>query len=92
MASPLHPAQKPTALLIRAIENSSPTGALVLDVFAGSGSSLIAAERAGRSWAGVELDPAYCDVIAARWAAFTGGEVRRIPAQAEPAAAAGVAS
>ena len=92
VASPLHPAQKPTALLIRAIENSSLTGALVLDVFAGSGSSLIAAERAGRSWAGVELDPAYCDVIAARWAAFTGGEVRRVPAQAEPAAAAGVAS
>jgi DNA modification methylase len=90
--SPLHPAQKPTALLVRAIENGSPTGALILDVFAGSGSTLIAAERTGRSWAGVELDPAYCDVIAARWAAFTGGEVRRMHAGEEPAATGGVAS
>jgi len=70
------------------IENSSRPGALVLDVFAGSGSSLIAAERTGRVWGGMELDPAYCDVIAARWAIFTGGEPSWVSATGETNAGA----
>ena len=51
--------------------NSSDAGALVLDPFMGSGSTLIACERTGRISAGIELDPRYCDVIVARWEAFT---------------------
>jgi DNA modification methylase len=70
--SPLHPTTKPLPLIERAIENSSDPGALVLDPFMGSGSTLIACERTGRINAGVELDPRYCDVIIARWEAFTG--------------------
>ena len=70
--SPLHPTMKPLALIERAIENSSEPGALVLDPFMGSGSTLIACARTGRISAGIELDPKYCDVIVARWEAFTG--------------------
>jgi len=70
--SPLHPTMKPLALIERAINNSSDAGALVFDPFMGSGSTLIACERTGRISAGIELDPAYCDVIVARWEAFTG--------------------
>jgi DNA modification methylase len=69
---------KPLALMERAIENSSKPGALVLDPFAGSGSTLIAAERTGRVCAAVELDSRYCDVILARWEAFTGGRAERV--------------
>jgi DNA modification methylase len=82
-ASPLHPATKPLTLIERMVENSSRPGDLVVDVCAGSASSLVAAERTGRVWAGLELDPAYCDVIAARWAAFTGGEPRWVSATGE---------
>jgi DNA modification methylase len=78
--SPLHPTQKPLALLERAIEHSSRPGDLVLDIFAGAGSTLIAAERTGRVAYTMELDARYCDVIAARWAAFTGGEPHLAPA------------
>jgi DNA modification methylase len=63
---------KPLALIERAINNSSEAGALVLDPFMGSGSTLIACERTGRISAGIEIDPRYCDVIVARWEAFTG--------------------
>jgi DNA modification methylase len=70
--SPLHPTTKPLPLVERAIENSTEPGALVLDPFLGSGSTLIACERTGRISAGIELDPRYCDVIVARWEAFTG--------------------
>ena len=69
---------KPLPLMERAIDNSSRPGALVLDPFAGSGSTLIAAERTGRVCAAVELDPRYCDVILARWEAFTGGQAERV--------------
>jgi DNA modification methylase len=71
-AAPLHAVMKPLALLERAITNSSRDGDLVLDVFLGSGSTLIACERTGRVCAGLELDPIYCDIILARWERFSG--------------------
>jgi len=64
-----HPTMKPVALIERAIRNSTHLGERVLDVFGGSGSTLIAAARAGRIAYLVELDPRYCDVIRRRWAA-----------------------
>ncbi len=70
--SPLHPTMKPLPLIERAISNSSDPGAIVLDPFLGSGSTLIACERTGRISAGIEIDPRYCDVIVVRWEAFTG--------------------
>ena len=75
--SPLHPTMKPLPLIERAINNSSDAGGFVLDPFMGSGSTLIACERTGRISAGIELDPRYCDVIVARWEAFTGEEAIR---------------
>jgi len=75
--SPLHPTTKPLPLIERAIGNSSEKGTLVLDPFMGSGSALIACERTGRVSAGIELDPRYCDVIVARWEAFTGLQASR---------------
>jgi DNA modification methylase len=68
---------KPLPLIERAIENSSKSGALVLDPFMGSGSTLIACERSGRTSACIELEPHYCDAIVARWEAFTGLEASR---------------
>jgi DNA modification methylase len=76
--APLHPTMKPLPLMERAITNSSRAGALILDPFAGSGSTLIACERTGRVGAVVELDPRYCDVILARWEAFTERQAERI--------------
>jgi DNA modification methylase len=73
-ASPLHPMMKPLQVLERAIENSSVIGDLVLDPFSGSGSSLIACERTGRVFRGVELDPVYVDIAVERWQSFTGLE------------------
>ena len=71
-ASPLHPTQKPLALVERAITNSSPPGATVLDPFCGTGTTLIACERSGRRGVGVEIDPRYVAATIARWEAFTG--------------------
>jgi DNA modification methylase len=71
-AAPLGPVMKPLELVERAIENSSRPGELVLDVFLGSGTTLIAAERTGRVCAAIELDPHYVDVAVARWETFTG--------------------
>jgi len=70
--SPLHPTMKPLELVERAIENSSQAGDAVLDLFLGSGTTLIASERTGRTCRGMELDPKYVDVTVARWEAFTG--------------------
>ncbi len=67
-----HPTQKPVELAIRAIDNSSAPGDLVIDFFGGSGSTLIGAEMAGRRCNTVELDPRYCDVIINRYVRFTG--------------------
>jgi len=74
--SEAHPTMKPLALVERAIHNSSSAGDLVLDLFLGSGSTLIASERMGRTCFGVELDPHYGSVVLARWESFTGGEAR----------------
>lgn len=70
--SPLHPTMKPLPLIERAIENSSRPGEAVLDIFLGSGSTLIAAERTGRVCYGLELDEHYCSLAIARWEAFSG--------------------
>ena len=72
-----HPTTKPLELAERAIENSSQNGDLVLDLFLGSGTTLIAAERTARVCYGMEIDPAYCEVAIARWEAFTGGTARQ---------------
>jgi DNA modification methylase len=68
----LHPTMKPVALVERAIRNSSKSWDVVLDPFGGSGSTLIACEKAGRQARLVELDPKYCDVIVQRWQDWTG--------------------
>jgi DNA modification methylase len=71
-ANRLHPTMKPVELIERALANSSKAGDLVLDLFGGSGSTLIACEKIGRSSRQMELDPKYCDVIVQRWQEFTG--------------------
>jgi DNA modification methylase len=70
--APLHPTMKPRPLMERAIVNSSRPGDRVLDLFAGSGSTLIACEQTGRQALAMELDPRYVDVILARLEAFSG--------------------
>lgn len=67
-----HPTMKPVALIQRNIENSTKPSQLVLDLFGGSGSTLIACEKLGRHARLLELDPAYADVIVQRWEAATG--------------------
>lgn len=69
----LHPTMKPVGLVERAIRNSSKSRDIVLDLFGGSGTTLIAAERSGRRGRLVELDPKYVDVIVQRWQQATGG-------------------
>jgi DNA modification methylase len=78
--SPLHPTMKPLPLVERAIENSSQSGDVVLDLFLGSGSTLVAAERTGRVCVGMELDPHYCSMVLARWEAFTGNKAEKVRA------------
>jgi DNA modification methylase len=68
----LHLTEKPVALAARALHYSSRPGENVLDLFGGSGSTLIAAEQTGRRAFVMELDPAYCDLIAQRWSNFSG--------------------
>lgn len=67
-----HPTQKALELAERALRNSSRPGDLVLDPFLGSGTTLIAAARLGRCCAGIEIDPAYCDVVVKRYIALVG--------------------
>lgn len=67
-----HNAQKPVALIKRALEASSDAGDLVLDLFGGSGSTLIACEELNRRASLMEIDPKYVDVIVQRWETFTG--------------------
>jgi DNA modification methylase len=69
-----HPTPKPVALVADAIRDCSRRGDVVLDPFAGSGSTLIAAELTGRSARLIEFDPAYCDTIILRWQQYTGKE------------------
>jgi DNA methylase len=68
-----HPTVKPVALVADAIKDCSHRGGIVLDSFAGSGTTLIAAEKTRRTGCGIELDPHYVDVILRRWEGFTGG-------------------
>lgn len=67
-----HPTEKPVSLPAKAIRNSSKRGEIVLDVFGGSGSTLMAAEQLERSAYVMEIAPAYCDVIIRRWENLTG--------------------
>ncbi len=70
----VHPTQKPTALACKAMFNSSKSGEVILDLFGGSGSTLIACEQTGRVNRSMEFDPKYADVIRKRWAEFVHGE------------------
>ena len=68
----LHPTQKPVALAEEALDKTTKAGWLILDLFGGSGSTLIACEKTGRHARLMELDPKYVDVIVRRWQEFTG--------------------
>lgn len=72
LRSDLHPTMKPIELIANAILNSSKEGDVVLDLFGGSGSTLIACEQTGRTCCMMEYDPHYVDVIIKRWERFTG--------------------
>ena len=74
----LHPTMKPVELVERAIRNSSRPGDSVLDPFAGSGTTLIAAEKSGRRAWLMELDPKYVDVIVRRWQEWSGKQATRL--------------
>ena len=73
-----HPTIKPVDLIERAVKNSSRQGDVVLDLFGGSGSTLIACERRGRRARIMELDPHFCGVIIQRWEDFTGNQAEKI--------------
>jgi DNA modification methylase len=73
----MHPTVKPVALIGDAIRDCSKRGDIILDVFGGSGSTLIAADQAGRQARLIEYDPHYCDVIVARWEKLTGKNALR---------------
>jgi len=72
----MHPTVKPVALVADAIRDCSKRGEVVLDCFAGSGTTLIAAEKCGRRARVIEFDPAYCDRIVKRFETFTGKQAR----------------
>ena len=71
--SEVHPTMKPVALIAAQLRNSSRRGDAVLDLFAGSGSTMIACEQLGRRCYAVELDPRYCDVIRRRYQEYSDG-------------------
>ena len=73
-----HATPKPLALCARGIKTSSREGEIVLDVFGGSGSTMIACEQLGRKCRMMELDPHYCDVIIARWEKLTGNKAEKL--------------
>jgi DNA modification methylase len=79
--SMVHLTEKPVELAVRAINYSSRAGDNVLDLFGGSGSTLIACEQTGRKAYLMELDAPYCDVIVTRWEQFTGKKAVRVPAE-----------
>ena len=79
----LHPTVKPSALVADAIQDVTRRGDLVLDLFLGSGTTLVATERVGRRFRGLDIDPAYVDVAIDRWTNMTGG----VPERAEGSAA-----
>jgi len=71
-SNPLHPTMKPLPLIERAIQNSSQPGDKVLDLFLGSGTTMIGCERTGRTCYAMELDPLNVDIAVMRWESFTG--------------------
>lgn len=73
-----HPTQKPVELIENALFNSSKRDDIVLDFFAGAGSTMIAAEKSGRICYAMELDPIYCDVTVKRWEMFTGNKAVKL--------------
>jgi DNA modification methylase len=81
--SMIHLTEKPVELAVRAMQYSSREGENVLDLFGGSGSTLIAAEQTNRKAFLMELDPLYADVIITRWEQFTGRKAERIAATEE---------
>jgi DNA modification methylase len=85
----IHLTEKPVELAARAMQYSSRPGEKVLDLFGGSGSTLIAAEQTGRQAFLMEIDPLYCDVIIQRWQKFTGRKAERVPSKSRPARAPG---
>lgn len=72
----MHPTVKPVQLIVDALKDCSNRGDIVLDVFGGSGSTLIAAQKSGRKARLIELDPAYCDTIVRRFTKLTGKQAR----------------
>ncbi len=74
----LHPTMKPPALLRRLLYHSTRPNDIVLDPFAGSGSTLIACEHLGRSCYALELEEAYCEAIIARWEKLTGEKAEKV--------------
>lgn len=80
MVSDLHPTMKPINLFKRHIENSSSPGDIVMDLFGGSGTALIAAEQTERTCYMLEYSPAYVDTIIERWETFTGQKAKKIKA------------
>lgn len=76
-AERVHAAEKPIDVLAEILTRWAPAGCRVADPFAGSGTTLIAAEQTGRSCSVVEIDPGYCDVIVARWEQMTGQTAER---------------
>lgn len=79
----VHLTEKPVELAVRAIQYSSKPGENVLDLFGGSGSTLIGCEQTDRQAFLMEMDQAYCDVIVTRWEEFTGKKAERIAAVTE---------
>jgi len=73
----LHPTVKPSALVADAVQDVTRRGDLVLDLFLGSGTTLVAAERVGRRFRGLDIDPAYVDIAIDRWTGITGGVPER---------------
>ena len=82
----MHPTVKPVALVADAIRDCSRRGELVLDCFAGSGTTLIAAEKTGRRARIIEYDPVYCDTIIRRWQAYAGRDAVHVATGASFAA------
>lgn len=78
LVNDVHPTMKPVRLMARLVANSSRKKEIVLDIFGGSGSTLIACEQLGRRCFMMELDPKYVDVIIDRWETFTGKKAERI--------------
>lgn len=74
----LHPTMKPVELVSAAMQDGSQEGDVVLDLFGGSGTTLIVAEQLGRKARLMEIDPHYCDVILSRWEQLTGRKATKL--------------